>query len=163
MARAGVNHHAGGFVHHNDFVVLVENVERNVFSLGCKRGARENFDFNFFTGRDAMGCARGALLDEHAASADQFLNARAAQLGQLRGEKNIEAAAGGVRRHIERARLRQRVRHIARRGDGSALTTRLHFHTRARRGSRPAKSSSIKISAAPTLSAESATLNAGQM
>jgi hypothetical protein len=165
VSRSCVHHHPRRLVHDDDVIILIENVERNVLGLGRERGALQNFDFNFFASGHAMRGACRAIRDAHARFTNQFLNTRAAEIGKLRGEVDVEALPSVACARGECADLRRDVWLIGRRnrrGGLTALTTNFHGQARARRVSRPENNNSIKMSAAPTVSAESATLNAGQ-
>lgn len=78
VARAGVNHHASGFVHDYEVIVLVENVKREILGLDCERRPLQNFDFNLFAYFNAMRRTRRAMSHSHSRFSNQFLYARAA-------------------------------------------------------------------------------------
>ena len=103
-ARSGVDGHACGFVHHDHVFILIEDFEREGFGRRGERRAREDFHFNRFTCGDAMRALRGSTMDADMASSDELLDARAAEVGQLVGEIDVEARACVGRSDSEVAR-----------------------------------------------------------
>ena len=57
-ARAGVDHHAGGLVHHDEVRVFVQELDGDFLGSGGERRAGEDFDFDDFAGGEAMRAAR---------------------------------------------------------------------------------------------------------
>ncbi len=96
-ARPGVHHHAGRLVDDGEVVVLVNDVERNVFGHGAQRrrhGIAEDSD-----GLAALELQRrlGRLaVDQRLLFFQQQLHAGAAGVGELRGEELVEALPGGL-------------------------------------------------------------------
>ena len=93
--------HSSGLVDHGNVRVFVEDVERNRFGFHSRRRRWRNLDGNVFARLNAMRCAARSAVHLHAPLVYQRLNARAAQLGQLRDEKEIEAPACVLRGNNE--------------------------------------------------------------
>jgi len=87
VARARVNHHPGGFVHNDEVVVHVQQFERQIFRQRLRRRPGQNFDLDGFTGRDPVRNLGNVAVHANVAFADQFLDARAAELRNALGEK----------------------------------------------------------------------------
>jgi hypothetical protein len=84
-----VDDHSGGFVYHDEVLVLIEKFERQVFRLGYGRGAGKDFDFHGFAGGDSVRGFCGAAVDADSAFADELLDARAAEVGHALGEEQV--------------------------------------------------------------------------
>jgi len=95
---SGVNDHARGLIHDGDIFVLVKNVEGDLFRSGAQGRAREDFYVDHISGHYALCRPHEAAAEANAAFVDQLLNASAAEVGQTRGEIEVEAAAGIFRR-----------------------------------------------------------------
>ncbi len=64
-----------------------KQIERQIFRQGLQRGPRQNFDLDGFSGRDSVRNLGDVAVHANVAFADQFLDARAAQLRDTLGEK----------------------------------------------------------------------------
>jgi hypothetical protein len=75
VARAGVNHHASRLIHHNNILVLIENLERKRFRLRAERWDIGGRDGNCIAGAKYEGGARGSRVYLHAILLDPRLQA----------------------------------------------------------------------------------------
>ncbi len=92
-SRARMDDHARGLVDDDQIVIGIENIEGNGFGLrvhGCRRG---NFDGDCIAGFNAMGALRRSAVYAGVAVVEQRLDARAAEIGEMRRQKTIEAPA----------------------------------------------------------------------
>src|SRR5579859_4743729 len=83
-AGAGVHHHARRFVDDREVVVLVNDVERDIFSHGFERGAFSGAEDRngFVAAKFKRGLARHSI-DQHLLLGDQFLDTRATDIRKM--------------------------------------------------------------------------------
>jgi hypothetical protein len=94
VTGAGVNNHAGRFIHHHNIVVLIKNFEGQRFGLGAQRreiGGRQRD--GVVKSQSKRGASRGGI-HLRAILFNPGLNARAAVGGQALMQEGVEALAG---------------------------------------------------------------------
>jgi len=123
-SRAGMGHHAGGLVHHQDVGVLEDDAKRDRFGLETILRRRGNGHLHPLARLDPVRGLDGAAVHESAARRDEGLDAHARQLGEPPGQPLIEPRPGAVALH--------HVGHATIAGHGAAATPRLSWSTGAR-------------------------------
>ena len=134
VARRRVHDHAGGLVHHEQPVVLVDDGVRDGLGLQQGDGLRRRLPGDALAGAHQVLLARRLAVDQHEAFGDELLRRGPAQAG-AGGEHHVEPPALGV----------------------------LPRHERPWSHSRGAKTTWIPRKIVPTTMAASATLKDGQL
>ena len=77
VARGRMHHEAAGLVDDDDVVILIDDVERDIFRSRFGRGGFRNVDCDRIAGGDMIsGVANGGVLDGDLAREDQRLQPR---------------------------------------------------------------------------------------
>src|SRR5919197_2800488 len=92
-ARRRVDDHAGGLVDDDYLLVLVDDVERDLFGREFRRRRRGQLDLDALARPQLVRRLRRAPADEHVAVLDRALERRAAHALDPRGEECVEARA----------------------------------------------------------------------
>jgi hypothetical protein len=90
---SGVHHHAGGLVDGREIVILIQDLERDIFRDSLEGALPGGLNGDLFTPAEEMGRAPGLAVDPHAADLDPFLQARPAELGEALLQDMVEAPA----------------------------------------------------------------------
>jgi hypothetical protein len=94
--RAGVDHHAGGFVDDGEVLVFVKDFEGDVFGNGVEGGGlRGAFDLDGFAAVEFLFRLGGVAVDADLVGFDEELNPGAGDVGEGLGEVLIETEIGG--------------------------------------------------------------------
>src|SRR5271165_6978744 len=88
---AGMHHHPRRLVYSNHGIVLIKDVERNVFGGGFQRRQFGGIDMDLFATAKNIGGFDRLAVEKHAAGTNPILNPRAAVLWQLVLEIMIDA------------------------------------------------------------------------
>lgn len=90
MAIRGMHDHARGFIHHDEILVFINNLQREVLRNQLARWFGRNVDVNRFAGRNDMACFRRLAIDGDRAAFDEQLQLRARKIRHMLGEIFIE-------------------------------------------------------------------------
>ena len=93
--------HARRLVDRNYVVVFVKDIQRDGFRFRAHRRARLYLDGDALSAMETIGAFRGLPVHENERRVDQFLHARAAQIGTARGDHAIQPLAGFFRKNNE--------------------------------------------------------------
>lgn len=94
MTGGGVHDHAGGFVHGDEVIIFVKDVEQDRFGCGgCRRG-RGDVDVDHITGEEALADFGGACIDQRIAVTNPALDFGAGVRGQVVGKIAVEPVGG---------------------------------------------------------------------
>ena len=95
---ARVHHHARRLIHHGHVFILVQHVQGDLLRSGSQRRSRQHLDVDHVAGHHPLRAPYQPAAQSNPPFVDQFLNARAADVGKTRGEIEVQAAAGIFRR-----------------------------------------------------------------
>src|SRR5262245_25144677 len=112
-----MRNHSGGFVDDDDFLVFVDDVERNVFGNRVYDRRGGNLAGYLFAGADAMAGFDRFAVDCDVAAADRALYGRPARFTEARGEEKVEALVSGLNGNREGETGRRGDRERGRQGD----------------------------------------------
>lgn len=105
-AGTGVHHHSGRLVHGDDGIVLIQDVEWNIFR-DCFEGRQlAGTDVDALVSAESIRSLRGAAVHQNVGRLNPVLEAGAAVLRKAVVEKLIQAFAGIVRGGVERRTTR---------------------------------------------------------
>ena len=106
FARTGMHAHAGRFVDDSEVVVLVHDIEGNVFGKRLeRRKLHPPRDDNILVAVQTQGWFGRDAVHQDLALLDQLLHAHAADISQLGDQPMVETLAGGFGRNAKRLNL----------------------------------------------------------
>ena len=100
-----MDHESRGFIHDNERLVLVDDLDRNVF--GCKRdgGRRSEVYFKVVAVAESVRGFGNLAVNENVFALDQFLQACATPTFDLRSKVSVQTNTGVFRSNLDVHRL----------------------------------------------------------
>jgi hypothetical protein len=90
MPTRRMHDHRRRFVHRDQMLVLVQDIEGDVFGIGARGAQRKHVDDDALSGLEPIGDLRSGVIHPHAAGPDHFPPLHAAVLRQLPGEIGVQ-------------------------------------------------------------------------
>ncbi|MCW0424878.1 hypothetical protein NB713_002821 [Xanthomonas sacchari] len=96
IAGARVHHQPGRLVQHDDLVVLVQHLQRDVLGQGVGLGVQHRVQAGDLAAAQRIARPRRGAVEQGVAGFDPFGQARTRVFGEQFGQHRVEAATGGV-------------------------------------------------------------------